>query len=260
MHPPLDSVMNRIHSIALFAGVFAVAMGTLGITGFSGVSAMPLMTEAIPQTQDRAGILGHVTYTLFDADNNIKQYVQGDNVVVEVGRNCIASHIFQSTLDGVKCNGATGDFNFIAIGNVTTASSANTDIQLDFEGTSTCAVTGDASDGEMARVGITLVEGDIVNATGSTGTKVTLETLGDETFTFDASNATTVTQSGLFDAQVATVAANGACGTLGTPGVNGNMFAIQTIAGIKSKRFITKSFKGDFGSRRASSINNISFY
>jgi len=227
MYLLLRSVMNRIHSIALFAGVFAVAMGTLGFTGFSGVSAIPLMTEAIPQTQDQAGILGHVTYTLYDADNNIKQYIQGDNVVVEVGRNCIASHIFDDDDVATTCNGDDTDFDFIAIGNVSTASSANDDIELDFEGTSTCAVTGGASDGEMARV---QVDPSIVNATTVTGAKVTLEPLGDQTFTFDQDNATTVTQSAIFDSQVNTVAANGACGTLGTPGIDFNMFSIQTIA------------------------------
>jgi len=122
--------MNRIHTIALFAGVFAVALGTLGFTGFSSVSAIPLMTEAIPQTQDRAGILGHVTYTLFNADGDIKSYAQGDNVVVLVGKNCIAAHIFKQA-EGSRCNDRTTDFNYIAIGNTTTFPAAdNDDIEL----------------------------------------------------------------------------------------------------------------------------------
>ncbi len=222
--------MNRIHTIALFAGVFAVAMGTLIFTGFSGVSAMPLMTEAIPQTQDRAGILGHVTYTLFNADGDIKSYAQGDNVVVIVGKNCIASHIFSSTDDGPggenTCGGNTSNFDFIAIGNGT-GTSTDEDAQLD--GATVCADT--SNDGEMARVQVTPV---IKNATTGNGAVVTLETLGGEVFTFanDATvkNTTTVLQSGLFDAQESSVAADGSCATLGFPGNPWNMFSIQDIS------------------------------
>ena len=185
--------MNRIHTIALFAGVFAVALGTLAFTGFSGVSAMPLMTAAIPQTQDQAAILGHVTYTLYDSTGNVKSYVQGDNVVVRNGKNCIASHIFRVGNDGAHCNGRNADFNFIAIGNVTAPSAAEDDIELDFEGASgECAISG--VDGEMARVQVTAA---ITNSTGA-GTVVVLETLNEEPFTFDNNNATAVRQSGLY--------------------------------------------------------------
>jgi len=220
--------MNRIHTIALFAGVFAVALGTLGFTGFSSVSAIPLMTEAIPQTQDQAGILGHVTYTLYDATGNIKSYAQADNVVALVGKNCIAAHIFKQG-EGSRCNDRTTDFNFIAIGNVTAPSAANDDIELDFEGTSTCAVTGGASDGEMARVQVTPT---ITNSTTTNGAIVVLETLGAQSFTFTNDNATIVRQSGLFDGAIDVTNANGSCGTLGAPGnpLTWNMFSIQDIS------------------------------
>ena len=223
--------MNRIHTIALFAGVFAVALGTLGFTGFSSVSAIPLMTEAIPQTQDRAGILGHVTYTLYDATGNIKSYAQGDNVVVIVGKNCIASHIFKVAEDGPSgentCNSRNADFNFIAIGNTTTPSAGDTDIQLDLNNGPGCAST--TVDGEMARVQVDPV---ITNATTGNGAVVVLETLGGEPFTFDSNNATSVRQSGLFDGDITTPNANGSCGTLGAPGQSGtwNMFSIQDIS------------------------------
>jgi len=221
--------MNRIHTIALFAGVFAVALGTLGFTGFSSVSAIPLMTEAIPQTQDQAGILGHVTYTLYDATGNIKSYVQGDNVVVLVGKNCIASAIFKQG-EGSRCNDRTTDFNYIAIGNVTAPSAANDDIELDFEGTSSCAVSGGASDGEMARVQVTPT---ITNSTTTKGAVVVLETIGNQAFTFTSDNATIVRQSGLFDGdETADDINTGECTTLGAPGqpTTWNMFSIQDIS------------------------------
>ncbi len=221
--------MNRIHTIALFAGVFAVALGTLGFTGFSSVSAIPLMTEAIPQTQAQTGILGHVTYTLFNADGDIKSYVQADNVVVVVGKNCIASHIFNDAEDGAgenTCNGRTTDFNFIAIGNTTTATVTNGLIELTRNNGAGCAST--TVDGEMARVQVTPA---ITNSTTTTGAIVVLETLADQTFTFTTSNATTVSQSGLFDDQVQVIDnTTGECSTLGVPGVDGNLFSIQNIA------------------------------
>ena len=220
--------MNRIHTIALFAGVFAVAMGTLSFTGFSSVSAIPLMTEAIPQTQAQAGILGHVTYTLFNADGDIKSYAQGDNVVVIVGKNCIASHIFNDAEDGAgenTCNGRTADFNYIAIGNATTPDAADTDSQLDTDGGTGCATA--AVDGEMARVQVTP---SITNATAGNGAVVVLETLGDQTFTFDNSNDTAVRQSGLFDGAVSVQDANGQCTTLGENLGIWNMFSIQDIS------------------------------
>ena len=225
MHSLVDWIMNRIHTIALFAGVFAVAMGALTITGFSGVSAMPLMTEAIPQTQDRAGILGHVTYTLFDADKNVKQYVQGDNVVVRVGKNCIASHIFDVSEDVNHCNNRNADFDYIAIGNFS-GTAAATDTELDATTPGACASSG--VNGEMARVQVTPT---IVNSTGS-GTTVTLETSGaGQVFTFTGGvNNTTVFQSGLFDGdEQAEDNITGVCTTLGDE-TNWNMFSIQDIS------------------------------
>ncbi len=223
--------MNRIHTIALFAGVFAVAMGTLGFTGFSSVSAIPLMTAAIPQTQDQAGILGHVTYTLYDATGNVKSYVQGDNVVVEVGRNCIASHIFNQGLDAVKCNGSTSTFDYIAIGNFTGGADAgNQDIELDRLGGSAIGCATSTVSGEMARVRVTPT---IQNASASQGAIVVLETLNEEPFTFDNNNNTSVTQSGLFDGdETAEFLPSGSCQTLGDPGTptTWNMFSIQDIS------------------------------
>jgi len=225
--------MNRIHTIALFAGVFAVALGTLGFTGFSSVSAIPLMTEAIPQTQDKAGILGHVTYTLYDATGNVKSYVQGDNVVTFVGKNCIASHIFKVADDGPTgentCNSRNQDFNFIAIGNVSSPSAGAGDIELDFENGSACASSGGSDDGEMARV---QVSPTINNATTG-GAVVVLETIGTQAFTFTSDNATIVRQSGLFDGdETADDINTGECTTLGAPGQSGtwNMFSIQDIS------------------------------
>ncbi len=224
--------MNRIHTIALFAGVFAVALGTLGFTGFSSVSAIPLMTEAIPQTQGQAGILGHVTYTLYDATGNVKSYVQGDNVVVIVGKNCIASHIFKVAEDGPSgentCNSRNADFNFIAIGNATAATAQDTDIELDLNNGPGCAST--TVDGEMARVQVTPV---ITNSTAGNGAVVVLETIGTQAFTFTSDNATIVRQSGLFDGdETADDINTGECTTLGAPGqpTTWNMFSIQDIS------------------------------
>jgi|APSaa5957512535_1039671.scaffolds.fasta_scaffold09241_6 hypothetical protein len=46
--------MKKITSIVLFASIFAVAVGTLGL---SGNSATSLMVSAAPQTQENVGML-----------------------------------------------------------------------------------------------------------------------------------------------------------------------------------------------------------
>jgi len=76
--------MKRTTTIVLFASIIAV--GTLG---FSGNSATSLMLSAVPQTQKPVGMLDHVEYKLMDSSGNVIQYMQGDNEVVNDGKDCI---------------------------------------------------------------------------------------------------------------------------------------------------------------------------
>ncbi len=208
--------MKRVTTIALFAGMFAV---TVGILGFSGNSATANMISALPQSQDNVGMLGHVEYKVLDELGSIKQYMQNDNVVVQVGKDCVARMVFDTDVDPGAC-GNSLEFQYIAIGNATggTIDDAQTDLAL-----GQCATSGAAgtNGGEMARKQVT----PSFTAAGSgTGTIVTLDLSGDP-FTFGTSNATAVIDSGIFNAQESVQDGENQCGTLGTT----EMFSVQEL-------------------------------
>jgi len=215
--------MNRTRTIAIFAGIFAIAMTTYGL---SGISASPMAIASIPQASEGVQWLGHVEYTVLDSNQKVKAYLQSDNFVVESGTDCAGTILFGVTSD-TEC-GVTTPFQYIAIGNATSGTAATTDLELAFETTSTCAATGD-NNGEQARK--LVVPTVVLNATGNGGaTQIELD-VGLDTFKFDALNATIVAQSGLFNAQVNTVAPDGSCQTLGVEGTDWEMFAIQDLSG-----------------------------
>jgi hypothetical protein len=214
--------MKRTTTIALFAGMFAV---TVGILGFSGNSATANMISALPQSQDNFGMLGHVEYKVLDEFGSIKQYMQNDNVVVEVGKDCVARAVFDTSEDlGLCVNNF--EFQYIAIGNGTGQTPLlGTEVDL---ANGQCASFGAAgtAGGEMARKQVTPT---FVAATGGdagTGAIVTLD-LSTDPFTFGGSNATTVIDSGIFNAQESVQDGDNQCGTLGTT----EMFSIQELNG-----------------------------
>jgi len=222
--------MNRTQSVALFAGIFAIAMTTYGL---SGVSASPMMLAPTSQTAEGVAMLGHVEYVVYDENNQITSYLQSDNVVVEDGLDCVGELLFGDDGSGgaTSCGGvgvSTNNFDWIAIGNHTDAAPATdgTEDQLDTEGGSGCADS--TVNGEMARKQVTPVQTDAPDV--ATGTIVVLDVLTD-TFSFDAANATTITQSGLFNNGTTNELANGACNTLGVPHTNWEMFAIKNLSG-----------------------------
>ncbi len=206
--------MKRITTIALFAGIFAVTIGTLG---FSGDSATSLMVSSLPQSQENVGMLGHVEYKVLDELGSIKQYMQNDNIVVRVGKDCVARMVFDNSTSVGACPNV-GEFQFIAIGNGT--SGTIDEAQTTLQG-GQCADT--SNDGEMAR---RVVIPSFTPAAGSTGTIVTLDTSGDP-FTFDAFNTTQVIDSGVFNRDEGAKDANGQCTTLGVS----EMFSIQQLNG-----------------------------
>jgi len=211
--------MNRTKSIALFAGIFAIAMTTFGL---SGVSSSPMALAAIPQSEEAVGMLGHFEYTVYDSEDQVKAYLQTDNVVVQDGTDCAGARLFATTSDGDCGNDAA--FTYIAIGNGT-ASAAATDVELDTGTTATCA--NSSNDGEMARKNVAPT---VTVANAGSGTQVELD-VGSDTFKFSSSNATTVTQSGIFNGNTATQTGNGECLTTGVIGTQSEMFAIQDLTG-----------------------------
>jgi len=206
--------MKRITTIALFAGIFAVTIGTLG---FSGDSATSLMVSSLPQSQENVGMLGHVEYKVLDELGSIKQYMQNDNIVVQVGKDCVARMVFDNSTNPGAC-GNNGEFQFIAIGNATGGTIDDTKTTL--EG-GVCASSG--TGGEMARRTVTPT---FTAAGAGTGTIVTLDTSGNP-FTFGALNTTAVIDSGVFNRDEGAKDASGQCTTLGAS----EMFSIQQLNG-----------------------------
>ena len=208
--------MKRVTTIALFAGMFAV---TVGILGFSGNSATANMISALPQSQDNVGMLGHVEYKVLDELGNIKQYMQNDNIVVEVGKDCVARAVFDISETIGLCV-TNLEFQYIAIGNGT--GGTIDDIQTDLANAQ-CATSGGAGSngGEMARKQVTPT---FQPASGGTGTIVTLD-LSQDPFTFGASNATSVIDSAIFNAQTSQDAEKQCQGPLTTS----EMFSIQEL-------------------------------
>jgi hypothetical protein len=235
----MTRLMKRNTTIVLFASIFAVAVGTLGLSG----NSTTLMVSAAPITQESMDMLGHVEYKLFDEIGNIKSYMQTDNVVVVAGKDCAASYLFtDSSAARDDCIAGNNFFTYIGVGNGTVATGSadvvNATLSEGVVGQSTglCSATdagaGRATGGDMARRNVTAT----FDSAG-TATVVTLDTSGvgsDGPFTFDTSNATDVTDSGLFNADYETpIAATHECGgageTGGTAGTDWNMFSRQLL-------------------------------
>lgn len=210
--------MKKNTSIVLFASVFAIAVGALG----SGVAYPDALT--LPQTQEKIDMVGTVEYTVLDSSGNIKQYMQIDNIVVNDGKDCAADAIF----GGGTCVGTIGTnyFDYIGIGNGSRTALSATDSTLSdgtVDTTGTCAATNIG--GDMARKQVTPIH---TAASGSTGAVVVLDT-STSPFTFDANNATTITDAGIFNADYGTPATDNKCGGQNIAGTDWDMFARQFL-------------------------------
>ncbi|MCZ6582674.1 MAG: hypothetical protein O6761_05840 [Thaumarchaeota archaeon] len=176
--------------------IIVIVIGTLGLGGNSYTSLM----VGVPQSQEQFGMLGHVEYTVMDSSGNIIQYAQGDNIITNDGKSCVGQKMFGTNGQGSCFNHSitNNEFIYIGIGNGTSTSVSILDKTLaDADGNDqrgTCATTGVG--GEMAR---RQVEAEhTADPTESYGAIVTLDTY-DYPFTFVASNATTIIDSGIFN-------------------------------------------------------------
>lgn len=182
--------MKKYTTLALIGAIVA---GVAGLISIDAISATSLVTMQGASDFHESGLMiGHVTYEVRGVDGQVKQYIQGDNFITEIGTNCAAAAIFDS-IDPVCV--APGNFAFIAIGNATGATATATDLALDTS-------VGPPAGGEMARSQTKIDAGIVPNTLGA-GTIVTLSNSGSP-FTFTGLGipalGTTVTQSGLFDA------------------------------------------------------------
>lgn len=188
--------MKRITTYALFGAIFAITVGTLGVSHISATTFG--LAGSVPTTnQDGMKLTGHITLIATDSNGNIKAYRQTDNIVVNNGADCVVKLLFGgSTTRGVAsgtgttCTGSlTTPFNVIAIGTSGTAEAA-TDRKLGAE-----ILTG--TDAGLARTA-----GAITYTNSSAGTAAT--TISNQ---FTAGTTQGVQESGLFNST--TVATGG---------------------------------------------------
>ena len=185
--------MNRNTSYAMFGVTFALVAGLLGSNVLSADSSVLVQNDK--SSQDGVGIMGHVTTIVQDSNGNIKAYRQGDNAVVNNGKNCVAKYVFAAgstrgaaSSAGTLCAGAlTAPFTAIAIGNgSSTVTAATTDYRLTKE------VGGNGLDRQLGTVTWT-------NATAS-ASAITLIQATFGPWTGVGPSATTVIQeAGLFN-------------------------------------------------------------
>ena len=210
-------LMKRTMTIGLLGAVLAVAVGFISTNAISTTPFLMAGNELSPN--ESYFMIGHVEYTVRGTDGQIKQYSQGDNEIVQRGKDCTAQRIFNAadnTGTGTSVCAFSGDgFNFIAIGNGTQSITIGSDLKQLFDSDGTIkGCDGTVVDAcEMDRK-----KGTVSIDTSGTNTKVTITNSADP-FKFNHGDSIDITESGLFDD-----------GTLDF--ATDNLFSIKSISGI----------------------------
>jgi hypothetical protein len=218
----VGTIMKRTMTIGLLGAILAVAVGFIST---NAISATPFLMAASDVSSDESAyMIGHVEYTVRGADGQIKQYVQGDNLIVDRGRDCAAQAIFDPANTGA-CTNTIDGFQFIAIGNGTHVDDNGQTRLVDTDGTDGCDSDNTTSDVcEMQR---SPAVATIVSNAGSTVVTVTNAATP---FTFNHGGAHAnhngvnadqiqILESGLFDANPINSATD-------------NMFSARSVTGI----------------------------
>ena len=186
--------MKRQTSVAMFGIIFAAAIA-LGMVSISGFSQPLFVASTDTKVVNHMNMMGHITFTATDQDGNILSYIQTDNIIVNVGENCVAESIFNVTTTGADlCDGtgtqtgansngvADGGFTFIAIGtNNTMAGATNQTL-----GTEDSRIKANST--------------SVVSSTGSGAGSEAVVTL---TGVFTATGTPIIQESGIFDKAMA---------------------------------------------------------
>ena len=192
--------MKQLQTLGILGIVIALSAGVLGTNGFSIMSSS---TAGHTSISSGMPMLGHVTLVVTDAQGHIKEYRQGDNTVVTIGKSCVAARIFGSTSIACASPGTTS-YDVLAVGTggspqTQPATSANR------------LVTETTSPTQMAR-GVANID-TMVDASGATGAIVTLS----KQFTNNAAGTINVNEAGVFN---------------GTTVASAGMFSAQTFTAI----------------------------
>ncbi len=211
------------HQTTIVLSSTIVAIVAISLLGFNTLSATPfLVAQDVKQPIAGSSILGHVIYVVKDKDGNIKNYIQGDNVVTQRGHGCAVQMLFAnsttSITGGSPCSSITGTglrgaiFNWIAIGNGTNAISGT--------GADTTLPAGGSADESAQRIqGLVTLDTPATNQA-----RATITTASPFAFTNDGGN-NVLTASGLFNRQ-------STCGSTGcgVAAALGDLFADQAIS------------------------------
>lgn len=178
-------------SLMVVAGFF-----TATVTGLFSVQA----TQIAKTSGGTAGayMSGHVTTILTDSEGNVKEYRQTDNVITNLGENCVAKILFQDDGAGAGLGSGTGTsvcvgslnqpYTVIAIGTGTTKANG-TDTSLGTELSGSGLSSGRAT--------MTWGSGGAQNSTGTAGDSQAKVILS-KTFT-NTGSSVQVSESGLFN-------------------------------------------------------------
>jgi len=110
--------INNISIMAISIGLFA------GLGGFLGASEL-LVDDSLDTQATYGGMMGHVEATVRDANGQITSYSQGDNLILDLGEQCVAKMTFRGSGNTENqgdaiCTGAlTNGFNIIGLYNGT---------------------------------------------------------------------------------------------------------------------------------------------
>ena len=152
----------------------AVMIVAVGLIGTNFVTGSEMTQELDGTTLESGAIMGHITVVHSDPDGNILSYAQTDNLISNIGKDCMAALVFGATAGGTECSASTDTaFNTIALFNGQSfptemnATGANNLLTVDI------TTTGLAiSDGDLLTPaqGIAATGADYVDGAGGTTT------------------------------------------------------------------------------------------
>lgn len=192
--------MKKLKTLGIISAVIALSVGILGTNVFSIIS-LPSMGHT--SVSSGMPMLGHVTLMVTDVQGHIKEYRQGDNTVVTIGKSCVGARIFGPSSTACASPGTTS-YNVLAVGTGGSPPTqpATSAIRL---------VTETTSPSSMVRG--TATTDTMVDATGATAAIVTLS----KQFTNNAAGTINVNEAGVFN---------------GTTVASAGMFSAQTFTAI----------------------------
>jgi len=205
--------MKRQTSVAMYGIIFAATMA-LGMVSVSGFSQSLFVASTDMKAVNQMDMMGHITFTATDQDGNILSYIQTDNVIVNVGENCVAESIFNVTTTGTDECAGTGIHSTVTGTMEGVADGGFTFIEI---GTGSAGIGTEAQDDLALVTPESRIKANSTSVVSSTGTGAGSNAVVKLTGIFVASGTPTINESGVFDSDT---------------GGNDNMLARQTFTGI----------------------------